>query len=386
MSKSSQTSAIDEKKKEKKPESNNFVSNITSFAITSIVVFLIIIGYFGISGYILYACKLAQSNILPTDMKCFPYEDIKPDIEPIETNIFTTFTDPQLSMKMKFPYNEYNSKNKILDMFREYKKEPNSHFLANYLISIMESLIHFNYASFNIILNMMNGLPEVLLVFLGPIIFGIFSSFIFLLDHLYAIYLWFSGMSWFFKTNINKTDSGAPKWSDVSIFSPFNFFCAFWLAILFIVIFFFGLPFISFIVLLAITWCSFSCLTYKAEMYNKSITALTIIQDILKYYKVSIMGIFSLFVIISAFSKLGTISGVFSIITLIFIYYGFIAIDMFKPINKEELSVVTSYNQAKKTCSNKDVPKDKHGLIYNMVFGQKGGGNITKELKRLSKK
>ena len=121
-------------------------------------------------------------------------------------------------------------------------------------------------------------------------------------------------------------------------------------------------------------------------MYNKSITALTIIQDILKYYKVSIMGIFSLFVIISAFSKLGTISGVFSIITLIFIYYGFIAIDMFKPINKEELSVVTSYNQAKKTCSNKDVPKDKHGLIYNMVFGQKGGGNITKELKRLSKK
>ena len=96
MSKSSKTSAIDEKKQEKKPASNNFVSNITSFAITSIVVFLIIIGYFGISGYILYACKLAQSNILPTDMKCFPYEDIKPDIEPIETNIFTTFTDPQL--------------------------------------------------------------------------------------------------------------------------------------------------------------------------------------------------------------------------------------------------------------------------------------------------
>lgn len=78
--------------------------------------------YFSCSGLILYGCKLAQSNILPTNIHCSPYTDTKPNIQPIETNIFTTmFTKPQMSMKLKFPHNEYNASNKILDMFYEYK-------------------------------------------------------------------------------------------------------------------------------------------------------------------------------------------------------------------------------------------------------------------------
>ena len=386
MSDSSDTSAIDDKKEENSSQdSNDYFSNIISFVLTVIVLFIIIAIYYTSSGFILYACKLAQSNILPTDVHCFPYGETKPDIQPIKTNIFTTFTDPQLSMKMSFPYNDYNSSNKILDMFREYKNEPRSNFLANYFISIMEAIIQFNYSSFNTILNMLNELPEVLLVIFGPIIVGFLSTIIFLLDHLYLLYLWFANMGWFFKTNTNNSATGLPKWEDVTFIEPFNFTCAVWLVILFIILFFFSLPLLSIVASLSMAWCMFSCITYKAEMYGKSITVFEIVKDIFKYYKLPIMGILSFFVILNAFSKLGTVPGIFSLIVLILIYFGIIAIDIFKPISQENLSPLTSYSQAKKTCNYKETSKEKHGLLYDILFGQKGG-NLAKELKNINKK
>jgi hypothetical protein len=136
------------------------------------------------------------------------------------------------------------------------------------------------------------------------------------------------------------------------------------------------------------TWCVFSCISYQAVINGKNVTSVAVVQDIYNYYKVLIMSIFSFFVIVSAFAKLGTIPGVFSIVTLILIYWGIISIDIFKPITKENLSPLTSYKQAKKTCSDDIKPKvsEKHGLLYDLIFGGKREENITKEIKNLSKK
>jgi hypothetical protein len=98
----------------------------------------------------LYACKVAQSNILPTDMNSTPYTETEPNIQKIETNIFTNDTNPPLSMKLRFPYNHYNASNTILDMFREYKNKSDSNFLLNYFCSILESSINMNYKILNI--------------------------------------------------------------------------------------------------------------------------------------------------------------------------------------------------------------------------------------------
>ena len=129
---STETPDLDKKKEDTTPTTpSSNLKNIGSFLLLSIIYIVVIILYFQCSGLVLYACKLAQSNILPTDIHCFPYTETKPDIQPIQTNIFTTFTEPQLSMKMSFPYDEFNSSNKILDMFREYKNKSSSNFLAN---------------------------------------------------------------------------------------------------------------------------------------------------------------------------------------------------------------------------------------------------------------
>jgi hypothetical protein len=388
MSDTSDTSAIDAKNEDtNSTTSGGLASNLQKFIISVITIILVIVVYFSYSGLILFGCKLGQSNILPTEEKCYPYSDTKPEIQQVQTNIFTTFSDPQMSIKMSFPYNEFNSANKVLDLFRSYKEEHDSNFMANYFISIIESLIADNYAAINYVSNMMNGLPEIVILLFGPFIVSFISTIIFLYDHLYVMYLWFANMGWFFKKNVNNDVNHKPVWEEVTIINPIDYWCAILLVILFCILFWGLLATLPVLPFLTMTWCLFTCIAYEAQMGGKSITSLTIIKDLFKYYKVTFMSIFSFFVIVTAFSNLGTISGVFSIVTLALIYFGIITIDLFKPNSEVGLSALTSYKQAKKTCNypGKNGPKENHGLLYDLMFGQSGGSNITKELKNIGK-
>lgn len=378
----SDTSAIDEKRNETSGTPNSdYLIDIKNFIVSIIATLIVIILYFSLGGLIIFVCKLAQSNILPTDTRCYPYTDSKPEITPIKTNVFTTYQEPQVSMKMSFPYNDYNASNAILDMFREYKNEKNSNFLANYLIQIMESLFSFSYGATNKVLNMLNGLPEILLVLFGPIIIGIMSIFILIAQNIYAIYLWFASMGWFFKTN--ESTSGPPKWADVTILEPINYWIAIAITIGFIILFFFAMPVIFFMSFLIFAFSCFTCITYKAEMEGKNAYASTIIKNVFKHYKLLIMIIFSLFVVSIAFTKLGTAPGIFSIITLLAIYFGLISIDIFKPVERESMSPVVSFEQAKKKCLGVDLIKSSSGFLGSLL-GLKGG-SISKELKNASK-
>jgi hypothetical protein len=366
-------------------ESTNFASNIVKFLTSVISIFIVVFLYFSGSGLILFVCKLAQSNILPTEQNCYPYTNSKVNIQLIETNIFTTFTDPEMSMKMEFPYDDFNSSNKVLDIFREYKNKPNSNFLANYFISIFEQLLHFNYTAINTIMNLINStLPEQAIIGLGPIITGFLYTFGMFINTIYFIYLWFSNMGWFFKTNKNDSGDGKPQWEDVSITSPVNWCLGVGIAIIFVFLLIFGFAFVSVIPLIFYHKAILTTLFYKALMNGKQITSFTIVKETLKYYKLIVVSIISFFVILLAFSNLGVIPGIFSIITLALIYWGILSIDLFKPINETSLTPLVSYNQATKKCSFVEPKKEKHGFLYNLLIGQ-NGGNLTKELKKINK-
>lgn len=388
MAETTDSSAIDEKNQSNSSDNSDYLNNLGGFMKNVIIIFLVVIIYFTGSGFILYACKLAQSNILPTDENCAPYTSSKPNINEVKTNIFTS---GDVSMKLSFPYNEENSKNYLIDLFREYKDEPKSNFLANYFISIIEKIINLNFLIFNAGLDKLNKFPEIFLVLLGPIILSIMTIFIFMANNVYLWFLWFAKMGWFFKTNTNDSSSGKPKWEDVSITSPVSYGCAIGLVILFCILFFISLPLITFLSWLLMVSCIISGLSYKSVMNGKLISVLPIIKDTFKYYKSVIMSVLSFFVVISAFSKLGPVPGIFSIITLALIYFGIISIDLFKSSNKENLSPLVSDNQAKKTCSIQETTAPKKRGIFKIfldgVFGKsQKGGNITKEIKNLVKK
>jgi hypothetical protein len=67
--------------------------DVLNFLLKLIIIFLI-------GSRVVFACKVAQANILPTDEKCMPYENNIPNIQPIQINIFETFTEPALSKKI----------------------------------------------------------------------------------------------------------------------------------------------------------------------------------------------------------------------------------------------------------------------------------------------
>ena len=377
------TSAIDEKKGITDSSPDSYASKVISFLISVAIVVAVVLFYFSGGAIMLFLCKLAQSNIMPTEMNCSPYTDTEPVItpSPIQTNIFTTFTDPEMSMKLQIPY-DINSKYKVIDMFKEYKEKPSSNFLANYFISIIESLFQFNYSSINSSMNLMNSsLPEGVIIGLGPIISAFIYAFKIIFNIFYFIYLWFSNMSWFFKSNKNDTGDGKPKWEDVWITSPVNWFAGVGLAVLFTFLF----PLFMLLPITCYHYVLFSTIFYKAFLNGKQISSFAIIIETLKYYKVTIVSIISLFIILLAFSKLGAIAGVCSIVTLFLVYYGIISIDLFKAIPEKNLTPSVSYNQAKKTCSSKAATSEKHGFLYNLLSGQKGG-NIANELKKIGKK
>ena len=141
---SDDTSAIDDKNEENSSSTENesYYTKVINYISSIVYLFIKIIIYFGLSGLVLYACKLGQSNILPSDDNCFPYTDIKPKIEEIDTNIFIL---NEQSMKLRFPFTNYNESNAFLDFCKNAKSKPQSNFLTNFFISIIESWLQVNY-------------------------------------------------------------------------------------------------------------------------------------------------------------------------------------------------------------------------------------------------
>ena len=385
MSSTSDTDAIDEKTGEDTNSEDNFGKDIGKFLVSLIIIILGLLLYFSAAGSVLYGCKIGQANILPTDERCMPYESNTPSIQPIQINIFETmFTDPALSQKIKFPY-ERNNTSTILDMLRSCKQKPNTGSITAYFISIIEGLLVFNFSALNTFLNLLNQVPECLILIFGPIIMMFYTSILIFVDFFYVIYLWFFQMSWFFSVNANTSDSGKPRWQ--TTLAPGKLFTGCFLVFVFCILFWIGLlvvPFIPFMAPVVMLISIGTILGCKGEMNNKVVSVGSIIKDVFKYNKVTVSSVISLFVVLCAFANLGGLAGGVSILTIILIYFGMFSIDIFNSINEDNLSKVTSYDQAKRTCK---VSKGAEIMNFFKSISPFSGGEkkLTDEIKKLGK-
>ena len=367
---------------------NQSIKNIWKYLLSVFVTILIIIGYFIFSSIILYECKLAQSNIVPTNLECYPYTENYPEIQKIFTNIFISNTEPQTSVKLNFPYDKQNSKNIILDMFRKYKENPKSNFFLNYIIAILEGLINYSNNALTTFFNFLNKMPELLIIILGPILSGIYFVLSPVIGIFIFIYYYFSEMKWFFKENTNNNTNAKPIWSDVNLFEVTKYGISLFLVFIFFIIFwvllFTATPIVCFVIFYM---CFFMTFGYKGEIDNKKATIFTIIQETFKHYKVTLTTILSIMIILITISNLGLLPGVFAIITVILIYFKFIPMNIFESIKTTNQSPLSSYEQAIKKC-NYDVKKNplKFFELFDNFFDNKKGGGIGRELKKLNKK
>jgi|LakMenEpi03Aug12_release.lakeMendotaPanAssembly.Ray.scaffolds.fasta_scaffold284029_1 hypothetical protein len=371
------TSAIDDKKAETLNIDKDYVSKTKSWISSVIIIVIFLILYFSAGGLVLFGCKLAQSNIIPTEGA---FE--KPlYVKPVDINIFpTTIGNEKMSKKIQFPYDSYNSSNELFDMISE-QQDSSSSFLLQYFLSITASISQFYYIFLNKFLNLLHGLPEILIILFGPIIFVCAMSIGFLCNNIYLIYLWFSNMGWFFKSYTHST----PKWENTKITTPINYLIAIWLVIIFGLGFLFTMPVFFFLSFLLMCILIISLLTYKSEMNHKIYTLLNLISDMFKYYKLPLICVIILFIISLDFSKLGTTSGIISIIILGLIYFNVINIPLFVPVNKENMTPLVSYDQAKKTLGSAKKTKNTSVYVGGAIKNWFNSGNIGKELKGLKK-
>jgi hypothetical protein len=388
---SAETPDLDKKKEDTSTPTTTNLKNIGGFLLLLTYYILGIIVYFQCSGLVLYACKLAQSNILPTDINCSPYTDQDPLIKEILINIFNSGDN---SMKIKFPYNADNKKNWFLDMLRNYKKDPDSNFIGNYYVSVAESLMSFYNMSYNVSLNAMNQfLPETVIVLFGPLIMWGVSSLIFIAANIYAVALWVMNAGWFFKKNENANTEKPPKWVDRSVFKDalpylFNLWLMSCFYTLGIILYIFAFPFTLLLPSLTNMFTIFSGLSYEANFNNEAtpVGVGKIVMKLFKYFKVLIMALFSLMVIISAFARLGTFEGIWSIVVTGLILWGVISIDIFKSVDQTGLSPLVPDVQAMRSKCSKIKEDTGFGMMGLNLFKQSGGRKLVNELKQFGKK
>ena len=278
-----------------------FIEYMPEFSIKIGVMIIAVIIYFSLGGGMLYICKISQTNFLPVFSDCFPYSDTKVDLKDITTNIFTqTLNDEKVSMNLKFKF-EDNNKNVLLDAIRNYKTSNKANIVLVYLLSIVNALFSFNYNFINTVFANLNGLHDLIVIILSPIIYILCFIFLFFSNNIYFVFLWFYKMSWFFKKNQNcgKSKKKA-KWVPVEMmYNPTDFFlgsiltmfaCMFSIGV-FITLFinpFFSVP------TLTMVYSMFSSMMFKGEIKDKSVNIFTIIKYVFQNYKLPMFLLLSL--------------------------------------------------------------------------------------------
>jgi hypothetical protein len=329
----------------------NFMKNLLKITLTILIV--IILG-----SFVVFSCKVAQSNVLPTDINCFPYTSAIPTVQQISININDHFLEGKnLSQKIKFPY-EQNSSNFIQDFLRRLRLNPNGFGLENYFIAILDGMFAFNYSAFNTLFDGLNYLPEIIVLLIGPIITIIFCSILSLVDLFYIGYLWFTNFSWFFQENENKSGTGAPSWKPITLAQPLNYCLSIFLMFIFFIIFIIGLfTFLPIVATTIILICLFTILSRTGlTSNNDKYTLLSCMKDSLKYNKKGIMIILSISILSLSFNYFGSVLGGICLVCILLLYFNVIPLSIFTSSIPTDLSAVVSDKKASKKCNFEETP------------------------------
>jgi hypothetical protein len=193
-------------------------------------------------------------------------------------------------------------------------------------------------------------------------------------------------MKWLFVKNVACPSEANARWQEIGTFTMRYFLTLILVVILCFSIFTLFPLCITFSILLIICFV-ISIASYKANYNNDKITFLSISKDIFKYYKFTIMAVFSYFIIKSVFSNLGNTTGILCCIIVACIYFGWITIDMFKSVKETNLTpLIDDYGQASRSCVS-DAPcsiaqASPGGGFFSFFTG---GGNIARKLKKIGK-
>lgn len=335
--------------------------NIGNYVLHLGILVLLLILYFFIGSSVLFFCKIAESGIMPTDPKKFPYvlnskkpkmltDHVKslfsggggsPEVKPEDlndainymTDIFIT-TDPKTNEKMSqkiYISNEgENGRNLLIEIFREIIDSGTVTSSTTFLISVLFGIYSKSYNAYNMVFGLLSKyFSEVAIILTGPIILIILlhANTMLILQYIIVV---ITNLSWFWKRNINTDERLPPKWESISMFfDPVSYFISFLWAFVFMIV---SIPYMLFCMPLSIIGPLISLMGYKAKLQDKEIGSTDLAKKVFSYYRITISTIFCILVSYSAFKNLGIVGAIITVLVAGLLYFGVIASQLFKKV------------------------------------------------------
>jgi hypothetical protein len=203
----------EKKNKKKKMNWGKLISGIISGLIELIVLFVV-------GARVLFACKIAQFNILPTDINCMPYRpnydksSPSPDFQTFspEASIDTMYVKSgeesiPFATKIKYEINDESMKFKILDFIRKIEYKPKVGSFVKYAMVCITHIFVFFYGTTSFVYNKLNEhLPEWAIILLGPFILSLFLVLLVPVTLISSLVISLINMKWLLHKNMNTDD------------------------------------------------------------------------------------------------------------------------------------------------------------------------------------
>ena len=190
---------------------------------------------FIVGSRVVYACKVAQAGILPTDLECMPYKPV-----PIQYNTNNPTCDIDIkyvydknsesytpySTKIVFPITEETVTNNIfINKIRDIEYNPFVNPLVKYLCVVLNQVIVFHFGTVSGILNFMNQtFNESTIILIGPYLLKFYLLFAYFINIFVCFIICVTNIGWLFESNLkNDTDFegkgiNKPVWVKCDIF------------------------------------------------------------------------------------------------------------------------------------------------------------------------
>jgi hypothetical protein len=370
----SDTSAIDDKKKQQIPNTQKDLLNFFLGILYQLIIFgiLIIIGALG-----LYSYRVAQTNILPTCLSLSPYTEMLPPIKEVPIDINVVKTEKGVwSTKIEFPLQEnFKTINNTLGALRNLINQPNSNVYKLYIATTLQQLIACNLTVTNNINNFMNSmLTETWVILLSPYILfftGILTS---LINTAYFIILWFYNIYLLFSEK--EESKNGSTWKDGEMWGLLNW----WWALIYI--FIFGVLFftIGLGLIIPITagcvslFCAIFPLFMKSKnaQTGKSYGVFETIKNVFKFKLNIIMILLSLYIISSASNNFGGYAALVAIVACIILYFFSSVYHQYTPKASDHSSFgLGDFSQVEKPCIPKAVQEGEPSMFQKIgkLFG-----------------
>lgn len=301
----------------------------------------------------LYSVRASQTGLIPTNVDCEPYTNIKGSLKDINVNINVVKSRENIyATRLNFPIEEnfLQMEKGFFGFLKKIIYGEKASTVSLYIGKVIEKVMSANFSFMNIVYNLLNSyLPESLIVFLGPIVMFLVQMISVFVNMLFIVYHWFYNIYLLFSTK--KQENGKTRWEEHSIFDVFHLgWAAFYYFVFFLIFCFCGLFVVPSLAVFISLYCIFFPLFLESNIVKGDSTSgngvkmkkfglKQAIIDTFTFKKSIIMYIFTLIVI-------GSISSDFSSYVLVGTILGFLILFFFTDVYKQYLPKTNDFSSS----------------------------------------